>query len=111
MRPGEEPDFSDIQIPPAGAVNRPDVAADPATTRELVYTLVRVLDDEGKAVGQWDPHLDAGTLRDMLRDMITLRAYDDRMYRAQRQGKDELLHEGDGRGGRCHRRGPCTRSR
>ena len=46
-----------------------------------------MLDDEGKAVGPWDPKLDPDTLRKMLRDMVTVRVFDDRMYRAQRQGK------------------------
>ena len=46
-----------------------------------------MLDDEGKAVGPWDPKLDPDTLRKMLRDMKTVRVFDDRMYRAQRQGK------------------------
>ena len=95
-RPGEEPDFSDLQIPAAGSVGRPDVTADPGTTRELVYTLVRVLDDEGKAVGPWDPRLDAETLRGMLRHMLTLRAYDDRMFRAQRQGKTSFYMKATG---------------
>ena len=49
--------------------------------------LVRVLDDDGKAVGPWDPKLDPDTLRKMLTDMKTVRVFDDRMYRAQRQGK------------------------
>jgi 2-oxoisovalerate dehydrogenase E1 component alpha subunit len=86
-RPGEEPDFSDIEIPAAGSAARPDTAAPPNVTRDLVYTLIRVLDDQGKAVGDWDPRLDAGTMRRVLRDMMLVRAYDDRMYRAQRQGK------------------------
>ena len=34
-----------------------------------------------------DPGLDADTLRAMLRKMLLLRAFDDRMFRAQRQGK------------------------
>ena len=46
-----------------------------------------MLDDKGKAVGPWDPKLDADTLRKMLKDMKTVRVFDDRMYRAQRQGK------------------------
>src|SRR5512139_88613 len=86
-RPGDEPDFSHIEIPPAGSAPRPDVAAPPGATRELVYGLIRVLDDDGKAVGPWDPRLDPAILRRMLRDMVVVRVYDDRMYRAQRQGK------------------------
>ena len=37
--------------------------------------------------GRWNPGLDADTLRRMLRNMLTVRAFDDRMFRAQRQGK------------------------
>jgi 2-oxoisovalerate dehydrogenase E1 component alpha subunit len=48
---------------------------------------VRVLDDENRAVGPWNPKLDAETLRRMLRMMALTRAFDDRMYRGQRQGK------------------------
>ena len=86
-RPGDEPDFSRIQIPAAGSVPRPDVAAQPAETHPLCFTLERVLDDEANAVGPWDPRLDPDTLRRMLRDMMMVRIFDDRMYRAQRQGK------------------------
>ena len=86
-RPGDEVDYSAIEIPAAGSVRRPDVAVAASETRDLVYSLVRVFDDEGAAVGPWDPRLDADTLRRMLRDMMLVRIYDDRMYRAQRQGK------------------------
>ena len=86
-RPGDEVDFSHIQVPPAGSVPRPDITVSPDSIRDLPYTLIRVLDEDGKAVGPWDPRLDAEKLRRMLRDMMLVRAFDDRMYRAQRQGK------------------------
>jgi 2-oxoisovalerate dehydrogenase E1 component alpha subunit len=86
-RPGEEPDFSRLVIPAAGSAPRPDFTAAPAETHPLCFSLVRVLDDEANAVGPWDPRLDPSTLRRMLRDMMLVRTYDDRMYRAQRQGK------------------------
>ncbi len=86
-RPGDTPDFSALRIPAAGEAPRPDVAAAAAETHPLCTHLVRVLDDHGQAVGSWDPKLDPGTLRKMLKDMKTVRAFDDRMYRAQRQGK------------------------
>lgn len=86
-RPGDEVDFSHIAIPSAGSARRPDVTVAAAETHDLVYTLIRVLDDEGAATGPWDPRLDPDTLRRMLRDMMLVRTYDDRMYRAQRQGK------------------------
>jgi 2-oxoisovalerate dehydrogenase E1 component alpha subunit len=86
-RPGDTPDFSSVNVPPAGAAPRPDIAAPAAETHALTTALVRVLDDEHAAVGPWDPKLDHETLRKMLRDMVTVRIFDDRMYRAQRQGK------------------------
>jgi len=86
-RPGEAPDFSAIAIPAAGSVPRPGVDVAAADTRELCYTLVRVLDESGKAVGPWDPKLDPDMLRRMLRDMAIVRVFDERMFRAQRQGK------------------------
>lgn len=86
-RPGDEVDFSHFEIPAAGSVPRPDTAVDIAEIRPLVYTLVRVLDDAGQAIGPWDPKLDADTLRRGLRSMMLTRAYDERMFRAQRQGK------------------------
>ena len=87
FRPGDAVDFAAVEVPPAGAQPRPDTAADPASFHDLAYTLVRVLDDEGNAVGPWNPRLDPDTLRKMLRDMALVRAFDERMFRAQRQGK------------------------
>ncbi|HEV2044807.1 MAG TPA: 3-methyl-2-oxobutanoate dehydrogenase (2-methylpropanoyl-transferring) subunit alpha, partial [Sphingomicrobium sp.] len=68
-RPGDTPDFSSIAVPVAGTAPRPDVAAKAEKTFPLCNHLVRVLDDDGKAVGAWDPKLDPDTLRKMLKDM------------------------------------------
>jgi len=87
FRPGDTPDFLSLNIPAAGEAARPDVTAAPADTHPLTTQLVRVLDDQHQAVDPWDPKLDPDTLRKMLRDMVTVRVFDDRMYRAQRQGK------------------------
>jgi len=87
FRPGDTPDFSSLKVPPAGSAPRPDVAAPAAETHSLTTDLVRVLGDDNKPVGPWDPKLDPDTLRKMLRDMVTVRIFDDRMYRSQRQGK------------------------
>jgi len=86
-RPGDKVDYSGLSIPPAGAQPRPDESCAPSETYPLCTDLIRVLDDENRAVGPWDPRLDAETLRRMLRIMALTRALDDRMYRAQRQGK------------------------
>jgi 2-oxoisovalerate dehydrogenase E1 component alpha subunit len=86
-RPGEEADFSHVEILPAGVTPRPDSAAPAGAMRDLAYGLVRVLDDEGQAVGPWNPRLTPDVMRRMLRAMALTRAFDDRMFRAQRQGK------------------------
>jgi 2-oxoisovalerate dehydrogenase E1 component alpha subunit len=85
--PGEKPDFSNIPRFPAGTVARPEVTAPAQETHPLADKLIRVLDDEGAAVGAWDPKLSPETLRRGLRAMMLTRAYDERMYRQQRQGK------------------------
>jgi 2-oxoisovalerate dehydrogenase E1 component alpha subunit len=87
FRPGDKADFSNIVIPPVDAIARPDEAVKPADIHSLAYGLVRVLGDDDHASGSWNPGLDADKLRLMLRKMLTLRAFDDRMFRAQRQGK------------------------
>jgi 2-oxoisovalerate dehydrogenase E1 component alpha subunit len=86
-RPGDAPDFSHLKLDIAGAVDRPPVDARPVQMLDLAFRLVRVLDDQGQAVGPWNPRLDAETLKKGLRAMILTRAFDDRMHRAHRQGK------------------------
>ncbi|NJC32978.1 2-oxoisovalerate dehydrogenase E1 component alpha subunit [Sphingomonas jejuensis] len=86
-RPGEEANFDHVTVPPAGEARRPAADAAPADFRDLAYGLVRVLDDDGRAVGPWDPRLSPDRLRTMLRHMALTRAFDERMFRAQRQGK------------------------
>ena len=86
-RPGDTPDFTGLHLPPAGSVERPDIVTPAQQMRELAYGLIRVLDEEGRAVGPWNPRVDAETLRRGLKAMVLTRAFDDRMYRAQRQGK------------------------
>ncbi len=87
FRPGDPVDYTWLDIPPAGAVPRPDEGCPAAETHPLCHGLVRVLDSDHRAVGAWDPKLDPETLRRMLRVMALTRAFDDRMYRGQRQGK------------------------
>jgi len=60
---GERPDLSYVPRFPAGAVERPDIAVPAQETHPLAYTLIRVLDDDGGAVGAWDPKLPPETLR------------------------------------------------
>jgi len=95
-RPGDAPDFSTIEVPAAGSAPKPDISASAADTQGLATNLVRVLGDDNRAVGPWDPKLDADTLRKILRDMVLQRIYDDRMYRAQRQGKTSFYMKATG---------------
>lgn len=86
-RPGDSVDFSDLDIGEAGGQPRPDEACDPKDMHELAFGLVRVLGEDNKAHGPWDPKLDPETLRTMLGHMALTRAFDERMFRGQRQGK------------------------
>ena len=86
-RPGRETDFSYLRISPAGAVRRPPVDARPSETGDVVGALVRVLDDEGRAIGPWDPKAEPEFLVRGMRAMLTTRAFDARMLMAQRQKK------------------------
>src|SRR5690606_6922099 len=87
VRPGDIPDFSNVKVPKAGSVRRPEIDEDPEAMRELAFSIIRVLDRSGNAVGPWAEALSDDELRDGLRHMMTLRTYDARMMMAQRQGK------------------------
>jgi 2-oxoisovalerate dehydrogenase E1 component alpha subunit len=63
-------------------VARPEVDADPEAMRDLAYSIIRVLNRDGQAVGPWAGLLDDDELRAGLRDMMTLRAFDARMLMA-----------------------------
>jgi len=86
-RPGDRADFSYLKTSPAGSVARPETTASVAEIAPLAGELVRVLDDEHRAVGPWNPHLEAQDLQVGLRHMVLTRRLDDRMVRIQRQGR------------------------
>ena len=87
VRPGGRPDFSHVGFAAAGEVPRPPIDVNPSEIRDLAYTMIRVLDDKGEAVGEWTGGLGADDLRKGLRDMMLTRAFDARMLLSQRQGK------------------------
>lgn len=95
-RPGSAPDFSEMQIPDAGACPRPAIDVPSADIRDLAFGMIRVLDDSGRAQGEWDPKLPAEALRRGLRAMMLTRAFDDRMARVQRQGKTSFYMKSTG---------------
>src|SRR3569623_1888417 len=87
FRPGDAVDFSEVDIPAAGATRRPDTAEAANAFTALAYSMVRVLDDDNRAVGPWDPKLSPDALRRMLRNMALTREFEERKFREKRQGK------------------------
>jgi len=86
-RPGDTPSFEHMDIPRAGAVPRPAIDVEPTEIRDLAYTIIRVTDRHGKAVGPWAGEISDEEALTGLKNMMRLRAYDSRMVTAQRQGK------------------------
>jgi 2-oxoisovalerate dehydrogenase E1 component alpha subunit len=86
-RPGDAPDFSYLSLSEAGVVARPDSNTPARKIENLAHELVRVLDDDGHAQGEWTPDLTADNKLEALRLMLLTRQFDARMHRMQRQGK------------------------
>lgn len=86
-RPGRATDFSYLHLSDAGSVPRPPVDIAARGTINLAYTLVRVLDDAGRAQGPWAPEIEPERLRKGLAAMMRTRIFDARMLVAQRQKK------------------------
>jgi len=95
-RPGDVPDFSHVVLPEVDVLPRPPIDAKSKDIRDLSFSLIRVLDNNAQAVGSWNPKLDPETMRKALRYMMLTRAYDDRMYRSQRQGKTSFYMKSTG---------------
>jgi len=86
FRPGEEASFENWPWKP-GDFPMPDPKnCHFQDTAELANGLVRVLDDDGNAFGEWDPGLTAEQLLTGLEHMVRLRIFDDRMMKMQRTG-------------------------
>lgn len=86
-RPGDEPDFSYLELSPAGALDRPGTNARVRDIENLATGLVRVLDDHHDAAGPWNPNLEPAELQVGLRWMLLNRVFDERMWQIQRQGR------------------------
>ncbi|MDN4058418.1 3-methyl-2-oxobutanoate dehydrogenase (2-methylpropanoyl-transferring) subunit alpha [Massilia sp. YIM B02769] len=86
-RPGCKTDFSYLQLSKAGDVRRPPVDTAFGDTADLVSSLIRVLDEDGNAVGPWAPEIGVDQLRFGLRTMMKTRIFDARMVIGQRQKK------------------------
>lgn len=86
-RPGDHPSFGHLKLSAAGEIRRPDALGKESDMRDMPFGLIRVLDDEGQAVGPWTPSLSPEGLRSGLRAMLLTRLFDERLFRAHRQGK------------------------
>src|SRR5690606_18306328 len=97
VRPGDTPDFSNVRIPRAGTVGRPEIDAGAESIRDLAFSIIRVLNRKGEAVGPWAGLLTDEELLEGLRHMMLLRTFDKRMLTAQRQGKTSfyMQHMGE----------------
>ena len=95
-RPGQSPDFSYMHIPAAGETRRPDPATPEPALRDMPYGLIRVLDDNHQAVGPWAPQIAPDKLLAGLKAMVLTRLFDERMFRAQRQGKSSFYMKSTG---------------
>eukprot|EP01037_Dinobryon_pediforme_P016702 gene16702-16881_t len=95
-RPGQLPDFSHVHIPAAGETRRPEPATPEAQMRDMPYGLIRVLDENSQAVGSWAPSISPDKLLAGLKAMVLTRLFDERMFRAQRQGKSSFYMKSTG---------------
>lgn len=98
-RPGEAPHFEGLALPRVGETRCPPVDEAEARMRDLPFGLIRVLDDSGQAQGPWKRKVSARILRDGLKAMALTRAFDDRLFRAHRQGKTSFYMKSTGEEG------------
>ena len=95
-RPGDKPDFSYLDLSPAGSVDKPAIDTRPRNLEHLASGLVRVLDDDHSAKGPWNPNFDATQLQVGLRWMLLNRVFDERMWQIQRQGRISFYMQATG---------------
>jgi len=86
-RPGCKTDFTYLRLTDAGLVRKPAIDVEPADTADLAKGLIRVLDDQGQALGPWAEGVPVEILRKGMRAMLKTRIFDNRMVVAQRQKK------------------------
>lgn len=92
-RPGDPVRFDHLSFAVGAAQARPEPTSPESMLRELPYGLVRVLGVEASA---WDPNLEAETMRQGLRSMVQTRLFEDRLFRAHRQGKTSFFMKSTG---------------
>lgn len=71
----------------AGRARRPELTENAISIAPMRDDVIRVLDDDGNALGPWAGALSRSELEAGLHDMMLVRSFDARMLRAHRQGK------------------------
>lgn len=92
-RPGQTASFDHVPFDIGAAAHRPAWDTPETELRELPYGLIRVL---GVEDSPWNPHLDPEVLRQGLRFMVETRLFEDRLFRAHRQGKTSFFMKSTG---------------
>ncbi len=72
-RPGCKTDFTYLRLTDAGLVRKPAIDVEPADTADLAKGLIRVLDDQGQALGPWAEGVPVEILRKGMRAMLKTR--------------------------------------
>jgi 2-oxoisovalerate dehydrogenase E1 component alpha subunit len=85
-RPGDSPNFEKWIWTPED-LKRLEIDCSVDDTRDHALGLVRVLDDDNEAKGEWNPNLESEELIIGLEHMLRLRIFDERMMKMQRTGK------------------------
>src|SRR5262245_257170 len=88
--------FDELRRHRAGDARKPALDENAGQLLDFEQRLIRVLDDDGRAVGPWVEALPDGALLDGLRHMLLVREFDRRMLTAQRQGKTSFYMQSTG---------------
>jgi 2-oxoisovalerate dehydrogenase E1 component alpha subunit len=88
--------FAELRRHRAGDARRPALDENAGQLLDFEQQLIRVLDDDGRAVGPWGEDLPDRVLLDGLRHMLLVREFDRRMLTAQRQGKTSFYMQSTG---------------
>ena len=87
LRPGDNPDFSHIEVPEVEALNRPDPLCHFSETKDHSKGIIRTMNFDGTAAGEWQSDITTQQKLSGLKTMLLARAMDDRMFKMQRQNK------------------------
>jgi 2-oxoisovalerate dehydrogenase E1 component subunit alpha len=88
--------FAELRRHRAGDARKPALDETAGQLLDFEQQLIRVLDDDDRAVGPWVGDLSDDALVEGLRHMLLVREFDRRMLNAQRQGKTSFYMQSTG---------------